>query len=147
MKRWREEKISEIFRLECCGTVRVGSLSKGLVFGFGPLGCNLDKNQDANRFESIISFDQEESRFKYNSSAVTVCSSSPPNQSIIKAKKMSEKKERRILVAVDEGEESIHALSWCLSNLVQPNSDDTLVLLYSKPPRPVYSAIDGPGGS
>ncbi|KAI9107072.1 hypothetical protein K1719_022600 [Acacia pycnantha] len=59
---------------------------------------------------------------------------------------MSEKKERRILVAVDEGEESMHALSWCLNNLVHPDSDDTLILLYSKPPRPVYSAIDGPGG-
>ncbi|XP_054794579.1 universal stress protein PHOS34-like [Prosopis cineraria] len=55
-------------------------------------------------------------------------------------------KERRILVAVDEGEESMHALSWCLNNLVHPNSDDTLILLYSKPPRPVYAALDGPGG-
>ncbi|XP_028781300.1 universal stress protein PHOS34 [Neltuma alba] len=59
---------------------------------------------------------------------------------------MSEKKERRILVAVDEGEESMHALSWCLNNLVHPNSDDTLILLYCKAPRPVYTALDGAGG-
>lgn len=53
--------------------------------------------------------------------------------------------ERRILVAVDEGEESMHALSWCLKNLVFQNSKDTLILLYVKPPRVVYSAFDGTG--
>ncbi len=51
--------------------------------------------------------------------------------------------ERRILVAVDEGEESMYALSWCLKNLVFQNSKDTLILLYVKPPRAVYSAYDG----
>ncbi|KAB1224766.1 Universal stress protein A-like protein [Morella rubra] len=56
-------------------------------------------------------------------------------------------KERRILVAVDEGEESMHALSWCLDNLASDKSmaNDTLVLLYVKPPRSVYTAIDGTG--
>ncbi|XP_027935228.1 universal stress protein A-like protein [Vigna unguiculata] len=53
--------------------------------------------------------------------------------------------ERRILVAVDEGEESLHALSWCLENLVLQNSKDTLILLYVKPPRVVYSTFDGTG--
>ncbi|KAK4595610.1 hypothetical protein RGQ29_013907 [Quercus rubra] len=55
-------------------------------------------------------------------------------------------KERMILVAVDEGEESMHALSWCLKNVVSENSKDTLSLLYVKPPRAVYTAIDGTGG-
>ncbi|XP_052207997.1 universal stress protein PHOS32-like [Diospyros lotus] len=52
-------------------------------------------------------------------------------------------KERRILVAVDEGEESMHALSWCLNNVA--NSADTIVLLYAREPRSVYSALDGTG--
>lgn len=56
-------------------------------------------------------------------------------------------KERRILVAVDEGEESMHALSWCLKNVISENSKDTLVLLYVKPPRVVYTALDGTGRS
>lgn len=55
--------------------------------------------------------------------------------------------ERRILVAVDEGEESMHALSWCLKNVVSQNSKDTLILLYAKPPRDVYTALDGTGRS
>ncbi|XP_041016676.1 universal stress protein PHOS32-like [Juglans microcarpa x Juglans regia] len=54
-------------------------------------------------------------------------------------------KERRILVAVDEGEESMHALSWCLSNVISENSKDALLLLYVKPPRAVYSSLDGTG--
>ncbi|KAL4636807.1 hypothetical protein ACB092_03G035100 [Castanea dentata] len=54
-------------------------------------------------------------------------------------------KERKILVAVDEGEESMHALSWCLKNVISKNSKDTLVLLYVKPPRAVFSALDGTG--
>ncbi|KAK7269419.1 hypothetical protein RIF29_22145 [Crotalaria pallida] len=53
--------------------------------------------------------------------------------------------ERRILVAVDEGEESMYALSWCLKNLAFQNSKDTLILLYVKPPSTVYSAFDGTG--
>ena len=54
-------------------------------------------------------------------------------------------KERKIIVAVDEGEESMHALSWCLKNVISENSKDTLVLLYVKPPRAVFSALDGTG--
>lgn len=54
-------------------------------------------------------------------------------------------KERKILVAVDEGEESMYALSWCLKNLNVENSKDTLILLYVKPPKAVYTALDGTG--
>ncbi|XP_010259332.1 PREDICTED: universal stress protein A-like protein isoform X2 [Nelumbo nucifera] len=57
----------------------------------------------------------------------------------------AEAKERRILVAVDEGEESMYALSWCLKNLICESSKDTLILLYVKPPRVVYTALDGTG--
>ncbi|KAK9050342.1 hypothetical protein SSX86_009531 [Deinandra increscens subsp. villosa] len=53
--------------------------------------------------------------------------------------------ERKILVAIDEGEESTYALSWCLKNFVSENSKDILVLLYVKPPHVVYSALDGTG--
>ncbi|KAI6684515.1 hypothetical protein NL676_030428 [Syzygium grande] len=54
-------------------------------------------------------------------------------------------KERKILVAVDESEESMHALSWCLENVVSENSKDTLVLLHAKPLRSAYVALDGTG--
>lgn len=54
-------------------------------------------------------------------------------------------KERKILVAVDEGEESCYALTWCLANVVNQNSKDTLILLYARPPRAVYSTLDGSG--
>ncbi|KAF8036785.1 hypothetical protein BT93_C2484 [Corymbia citriodora subsp. variegata] len=62
---------------------------------------------------------------------------------------MTMRKEKRIVVAVDESEESMHALSWCLSHLIaadQPsNSSITLVLLYVKPPPPVFSFFDAAG--
>ncbi|XP_024980410.1 uncharacterized protein LOC112517267 [Cynara cardunculus var. scolymus] len=54
-------------------------------------------------------------------------------------------KERKILVAVDEGEESKYALSWCLKNIVTEDGMDTIVLLYVKPPQAVYTALDGTG--
>lgn len=57
----------------------------------------------------------------------------------------SETGERKILVAVDESEESVYALQWCLKNIVRDNSKDTLLLLYAKPPRVVYTASDGTG--
>ncbi|KAK4558309.1 hypothetical protein RGQ29_007878 [Quercus rubra] len=53
--------------------------------------------------------------------------------------------ESKIVVAVDESKESMHALSWCLSNLVSHNSGNTLVLLYVKPPPPVYTSFDAAG--
>uniref|UniRef100_A0A2P2L0G8 UspA domain-containing protein n=1 Tax=Rhizophora mucronata TaxID=61149 RepID=A0A2P2L0G8_RHIMU len=56
------------------------------------------------------------------------------------------KKGSKIVVAVDESEESTHALSWCLKNLVPSNSNTTLFLLYVKPPPPpVYSLFDAAG--
>ncbi|XP_050220709.1 uncharacterized protein LOC126671055 [Mercurialis annua] len=54
-------------------------------------------------------------------------------------------KERKILVAVDESKESINALSWCLKNVISQNSKDTVILLYVKPPRAVYTSLDGTG--
>ncbi|MCD7446493.1 hypothetical protein HAX54_007808 [Datura stramonium] len=54
-------------------------------------------------------------------------------------------KERKILVAVDESEESTYALSWCIENIITGNSNDVLILLYSIPPRAVYSSLDGTG--
>ncbi|KAJ9171736.1 hypothetical protein P3X46_015055 [Hevea brasiliensis] len=46
------------------------------------------------------------------------------------------------MMAVDESKESMHALSWCLANLVSATSNSTLVLLYVKPPPSIYSAFD-----
>ncbi|CAL9072829.1 unnamed protein product [Musa textilis] len=62
-------------------------------------------------------------------------------------------RERRIVVAVDESEESLSALRWCLRNLVRPapgdgsGAKDTFVLLYARPSPPVYSAVNGTGRS
>ena len=52
--------------------------------------------------------------------------------------------ERKIIVAVDEGEESSYALAWSLKNIFC-SSSDTLLLLYAKPPRTVYPSVDGTG--
>jgi hypothetical protein len=52
---------------------------------------------------------------------------------------------RRIVVAVDEGEESMHALAWCLANVVSAAPADTVVLLHARRPRPVYAAMDSAG--
>ncbi|KMZ67127.1 Universal stress protein A-like protein [Zostera marina] len=51
---------------------------------------------------------------------------------------------RKILVAVDEGEESIHALSWCLKNVVS-SGKITVIVLYVMPHRTVYAPMDGTG--
>ncbi|KAM1724548.1 hypothetical protein ACFX11_022985 [Malus domestica] len=51
--------------------------------------------------------------------------------------------ERRILVVVDEGDESMYALSWCLKSVVAQKSEDTLILLYAKSPRAVFTSLDG----
>ncbi|ERN03090.1 universal stress protein A-like protein [Amborella trichopoda] len=53
--------------------------------------------------------------------------------------------ERRIVVAVDESEESKYALSWCLKNLISESSKDTIILLNVRPSPPVYPALDGTG--
>ena len=63
------------------------------------------------------------------------------------AEKMTTRKEKRIVVAVDESEESMYALSWCLTNLVSAanNNKSTLILLYVKPRPPLYNSIDAAG--
>ncbi|WVZ57034.1 hypothetical protein U9M48_007478 [Paspalum notatum var. saurae] len=60
---------------------------------------------------------------------------------------------RRVVVAVDESEESMHALSWCLSNVVASSAAATkapppaVVLVHARSPRPFYyyPTIDGAG--
>lgn len=54
------------------------------------------------------------------------------------------KEEQKIVVAVDESEESMYALSWCLENLLPHSDNTTLVLLYVKPPPTIY-ALDAAG--
>ncbi|XP_022898126.1 universal stress protein A-like protein [Olea europaea var. sylvestris] len=54
-------------------------------------------------------------------------------------------KGRKILVAVDEGDESMYALKWCLNNVISENFKDTLILCYVKKPRAVYTSMDGKG--
>ncbi|KAI4301492.1 hypothetical protein L6164_034767 [Bauhinia variegata] len=57
-----------------------------------------------------------------------------------------EKKERLIVVAVDESKESMYALSWCISNLISDTTTtNRLVLLYVKPPPAIYSSFDSAG--
>ncbi|GJN07811.1 hypothetical protein PR202_ga25675 [Eleusine coracana subsp. coracana] len=56
---------------------------------------------------------------------------------------------RRVVVAVDESEESMHALSWCLSNVVSAAKaakapPPSVVLVHARPSRALYyPAIDG----
>ncbi len=51
-----------------------------------------------------------------------------------------EKKERKIIVAVDESQESMYALSWCITNLISDTTTNIkLVMLYVKPPLAVHS--------
>ncbi|CAI0463785.1 unnamed protein product [Linum tenue] len=52
------------------------------------------------------------------------------------------------LAAVDESEESIHALSWFVNKILPASSSghhhrSTLVLVYVKPPPPLYFSPDG----
>ncbi|RZC71195.1 hypothetical protein C5167_034651 [Papaver somniferum] len=56
-----------------------------------------------------------------------------------------EVQERKIVVAIDEGDESIYALTWAIKNVVSQNSNDTVILLYAKPPLKIYSTLDGSG--
>ncbi|XP_038996445.1 universal stress protein A-like protein [Hibiscus syriacus] len=55
------------------------------------------------------------------------------------------KKDCKIVVAVDESEESMYALSWCLCNLISQTTINNLILLYVKSPPPVYSSLDVAG--
>jgi hypothetical protein len=52
---------------------------------------------------------------------------------------------RRILVAVDEGDESVQALRWCLSTFAAAARGDTVILLYVRPEPPNYSMLDPSG--
>ncbi|KAE8801369.1 hypothetical protein D1007_23066 [Hordeum vulgare] len=57
---------------------------------------------------------------------------------------------RRILVAVDEGDESVQALRWCLANFATRGDGelappDTILLLYVRPTPPTYSVLDASG--
>ncbi|CAN6313064.1 unnamed protein product [Urochloa humidicola] len=52
---------------------------------------------------------------------------------------------RRILVAVDEGDESVQALRWCLSTFAAAARGDTVILLYVRPAPPTYSVLDASG--
>jgi len=53
-----------------------------------------------------------------------------------------EKKERKIMVAVDESQESMYALSCCITNLI--SQTNKLLLLYVRPPSAFYS-LDAAG--
>ena len=52
---------------------------------------------------------------------------------------------RRILVAVDEGDESVQALRWCLGTFAAAARGDTVILLYVRPAPPTYSVLDASG--
>eukprot|EP01018_Ginkgo_biloba_P027228 Gb_33859 [translate_table: standard] len=56
-------------------------------------------------------------------------------------------KQRRVLVAVDESEESFHALTWALKYLLigisEEEPKDTVILLHAQSPPRVYPAVDG----
>ncbi|MFY2203351.1 universal stress protein [Escherichia coli] len=52
---------------------------------------------------------------------------------------------RKIVVAVDGEDESMHALSWCLKNVLADDPNDKLVLIHAKPSRVVYPSVDPTG--
>ncbi|KAH9313701.1 hypothetical protein KI387_022328 [Taxus chinensis] len=53
-------------------------------------------------------------------------------------------KGRRVLVAVDVSEQSMHALKWAVDNL-QLSSADTLILCHAKRLPAAYEGLGGPG--
>eukprot|EP00245_Coleochaete_scutata_P010898 TRINITY_DN393_c0_g1_i1.p1 TRINITY_DN393_c0_g1~~TRINITY_DN393_c0_g1_i1.p1 ORF type:complete len:162 (+),score=27.76 TRINITY_DN393_c0_g1_i1:137-622(+) len=55
----------------------------------------------------------------------------------------SESHAKRILVAVDESEESAYALNWTLQNIIKPG--DHLHVLHAQPPPKIYAGPAGPG--
>eukprot|EP01018_Ginkgo_biloba_P000235 Gb_33366 [translate_table: standard] len=55
---------------------------------------------------------------------------------------MEEVKGRKVLVAVDDSEQSLYALKWALDNL-QFNSADTLILCHAKKIRRYYIYVPG----
>ncbi|XP_057866182.1 universal stress protein A-like protein [Cryptomeria japonica] len=63
------------------------------------------------------------------------------------AEVVDNRKQRKIMVAVDESEESMYALSWALDFLCVGNvqTKDTLILLHAQPLPRVYTATDATG--
>ncbi|XP_020228944.1 universal stress protein A-like protein [Cajanus cajan] len=56
-----------------------------------------------------------------------------------------EKKDQKIMVAIDESQESMYALSWCITNLISDTpTNNKLVLLYVRPPSAFYT-LDAAG--
>ncbi|CAA6654391.1 unnamed protein product [Spirodela intermedia] len=53
--------------------------------------------------------------------------------------------EWRVAVAVDGSEESMHALGWSLRNVLSASAKNTVVLLYARPPPPIYPSTDTSG--
>ncbi|GAB2228988.1 hypothetical protein Droror1_Dr00023122 [Drosera rotundifolia] len=49
---------------------------------------------------------------------------------------------RRILVAVDEGEESMNALTWCINNIIMGNPRTSLAILHVRRPTLIYPVMD-----
>ncbi|GLJ09326.1 hypothetical protein SUGI_0106670 [Cryptomeria japonica] len=54
-------------------------------------------------------------------------------------------KQRKIMVGVDESEESMNALSWALDFFCIGNAKDSLILLHAQPPPGDYSNMDSTG--
>ncbi|KAJ7561198.1 hypothetical protein O6H91_03G018100 [Diphasiastrum complanatum] len=52
---------------------------------------------------------------------------------------------KKVLIAVDESEESVHALHWALDSSVVQQSDE-VVLFHAQPHPRIYAAPAGPGG-
>ena len=50
-----------------------------------------------------------------------------------------------LLAAVDEGDESVQALRWCLGTFAAAARGDTVILLYVRPAPPTYSVLDASG--
>lgn len=83
-----------------------------------------------------------------SSQQITVSEANRGKKTIMEAAKLLKAKgqSQRIVVAVDESEESMYALQWCLSNLTSPDTKNTLILLYVKPsPAISLSSFDAPG--
>eukprot|EP00270_Netrium_digitus_P003316 TRINITY_DN137_c0_g1_i4.p1 TRINITY_DN137_c0_g1~~TRINITY_DN137_c0_g1_i4.p1 ORF type:complete len:172 (-),score=50.48 TRINITY_DN137_c0_g1_i4:137-652(-) len=51
---------------------------------------------------------------------------------------------RKILIAVDQSEESTHSLKWALENVIQPG--DKVHLLHAQPYPAIYAGSAGPAG-
>lgn len=57
---------------------------------------------------------------------------------------LNSEERRKVIIAVDESDESMSALSWALDNVVHKNSDK-IHLLHVQPPSKPYSSPIGAG--